>query len=303
MASSDKPEVLESKVKEQEHKEGEKGGIIEKVKEFIHEVEEKVEEVIFGKPTVEVTGIHITQISLEKVEFVVDILVTNPTPLPIPLTDINYSVESDGRKLVSGLIPDAGTIHGHGSETVKIPVTLIFNDIKNILLDVRPGSIIPYKLKVEFIVDIPVFGKLTLPLEKTGEIPIPCKPDIDLVKISFDKFTFEETVATLHLKLENKNDFELGLTGLDCEIWLSDMNIGSVELKKSEKIEKHGTGSVEIPISFRPKDFGTSLWNMISGKGIGYTLKGYLYVDSPFGPMKLPIGKVGSTICENQKHG
>ncbi|KAM0940067.1 hypothetical protein DsansV1_C19g0160011 [Dioscorea sansibarensis] len=303
MASSGKPEVLESKVTEKEHKEGEKGGFIEKVKDFVHEVEEKVEEAIFGKPTVKVTGVHIPQISLEKIQIVVDILVTNPTPLPIPLSDINYSVESDGRKLVSGLIPDAGTIKGHGSETVKIPVNLIFDDIKKTLLDIRPGCIIPYKLKVDFIVDVPIFGKLTLPLEKTGEIPIPYKPDIDLVKISFDKFSFEETVASLHLKLENKNDFELGLTGLDLEIWLSDMNIGSVELKKSAKIEKQGTGSIEIPITFRPKDFGTSLWNMIRGKGIGYTLKGYLYVDTPFGPMKLPIVKVGATICDNEKHG
>ncbi len=59
--------------------------------------------------------------------------------------------------------------------------------------------------------DVPVFGRLTLPLEKTGEIPIPYKPDIDIEKIKFEKFSLEEIVAVLDLKLENRNDFDLGL--------------------------------------------------------------------------------------------
>ncbi|KAF2325632.1 hypothetical protein GH714_031477 [Hevea brasiliensis] len=240
MASSDKPEVIDRDVKEKDHNEDEdKGGFIDKVKDFIHDIGEKIEGAIgFGKPTADVTGIHIPSINLEKADLVVDVLVKNPNPIPIPLIDINYLIESDGRKLVSGLIPDAGTIHAHGEETVKIPVTLIYDDIRSTYNDIKPGSIIPYRIKVDLIVDVPVFGRLTLPLEKTGEIPIPYKPDIDLEKIHFERFSFEETVAMLHLKLENKNDFDLGLNGLDYEVWLSDVSIGGAELAKSTKIDK-----------------------------------------------------------------
>ncbi|KAG1363671.1 desiccation-related protein [Cocos nucifera] len=300
MASSDKPEVVEREVKDKEHEEEgkheEKGGFIEKVKDFIHDIGEKIEGAIgFGKPTADVTGVHIPSINLEKAEIVVDVLVTNPNPIPIPLIDINYLIESDGRKLVSGLIPDAGTIHAHGSETVKIPVTLIYDDIKSTYDDIKPGSIIPYRIKVDLIVDVPIFGRLTLPLEKKGEIPVPYKPDVDLEKIHFNKFSFEETMATLHLKLENKNDFDLGLNALDYEIWLSDVSIGAAELTKSTKIEKNGITKMEIPIAFRPKDFGSALWDMIRGRGTGYSIKGNLDVDTPFGQMKLPISKEGGT--------
>ncbi|KAH7681177.1 LEA14-like protein [Dioscorea alata] len=300
MASSDNPEVVEREVKEKEHKEEEKdeekGGFIEKVKDFIHDIGEKIEGAIgFGKPTADVSGVHIPHISMEKVDIVVDVLISNPNPLPIPLVDINYLIESDGRKLVSGLIPDAGTIHAHGSETVKIPVTLIFDDIKKTYHDIKPGSIIPYRIRVELLVDVPIFGRLTLPLEKTGEIPIPYKPDVDLEKIHFDKFSFEETVATLHLKLENKNDFDLGLNVLEYEIWLSDVSVGSGEMNKSTKIEKQGITKMEIPITFRPKDFGSALWDMIRGRGTGYTIKGHIDADTPFGSMKLPISKEGGT--------
>lgn len=299
MASSDNPEVVEREFKEKhkdEEKNEEKGGFLDKVKDFIQDIGEKIEGAIgFGKPTADVTGVHIPSINLHKAEIVVDVLVSNPNPIPIPLIDIQYAIESDGRKLVSGLIPDAGTIHAHGSETVKIPVVLIYDDIKDTYDDIKPGSIIPYTVKVNLIVDVAIFGRLTIPLEKKGEIPVPYKPDVDVENIHFEKFSFEETIATLHLKLENKNDFDLALNKMDYEIWLSDVNIGSAELTESTKVDKKGISKMKIPISFRPKDFGSALWDMIRGRGIGYSIKGNVDVDTPFGSMKLPISKEGGT--------
>ncbi|RZB67314.1 Late embryogenesis abundant protein Lea14-A isoform A [Glycine soja] len=306
MSTSDKPEVVERGSKDEKHKEDDqeegKGGFIEKVKDFIHDIGEKIEEAIgFGKPTADVTAIHIPSINLHKADLVVDVLIKNPNPVPIPLIDIDYLVDSDERKLVSGLIPDAGTIGAHGEQTVKIPVTLIYDDIKQTYADIKPGSIIPYRVKVSLIFDVPILGRLTLPLEKTGEIPIPYKPDIDLEKIHFERFSFEETIATLHLKLENKNDFDLGLNALDYEVWLGDVSIGGAELTKSAKIEKSGISYIDIPITFRPKDFGSALWDMIRGRGTGYTMKGHIDVDTPFGAMKLPISKEGGTTRLKKK--
>lgn len=308
MASYDKSDVSEREVKDRGEKEESKdeGGFLGRVKGFIQDIGEKIEETIgFGKPTADVTEIHIPHINMEKAEIVVDILITNPNPVPIPLVDINYLIESDGRKLVSGLIPDAGTIHAHGSETVKIPIVLIYDDIKNTYDDIQPGMVIPYKVKVDFIVDVPVFGRLTFPLEKTGEIPIPYKPEVDLDNIHFDKFSFEETVATLHLKLGNKNDFDLCLNDIDLEVWLCDVSIGSADLKESSKIEKQGSSFVDVPITFRPKDCGSALWDMIRGKGTGYSIKGNINVGTPFGDMKLPITKDGgeTRLKKNKEDG
>ena len=46
-----------------------------KVKDFIHDIGEKIEGAIgFGKPTADVTGLHVPSINLEKAEFVIEIL-------------------------------------------------------------------------------------------------------------------------------------------------------------------------------------------------------------------------------------
>uniref|UniRef100_A0A803M5G6 Water stress and hypersensitive response domain-containing protein n=2 Tax=Chenopodium quinoa TaxID=63459 RepID=A0A803M5G6_CHEQI len=314
MASDDKPDIADrvyrekapEKTPEKEEEEEEKGGFIEKVKDFIQDIGEKIEGAIgFGKPTADVSGIHIPHISLHKAELVLDVLVKNPNPVPIPLVDINYCIDSEGRKLISGLIPDAGTIHAHGSETIKIPVCLIYDDIKQTYKDIKPGSIIPYRLKVDLIIDVPVLGRITIPLEKHGKIPIPYKPDIDIEKIKFKRFSFEETVATIHLKIENKNDFDLGLKDLDYEVWLGHVNIGGADLEKSKNLPQNGISYMDLPVTFRPKEFGSALWDMIRGRGTGYSMKGNINVDTPFGEMKLPISKEGGTtrLTKKKKDG
>lgn len=62
--------------------------------------------------------------------------------------------------------------------------------------------------------DVPVIGRITIPLEKKGEVPIPHKPDVDLEKIDWDHLSLEETSATLHFSLKNMNKFDIGKSTL-----------------------------------------------------------------------------------------
>uniref|UniRef100_A0A2N9HPB6 Water stress and hypersensitive response domain-containing protein n=1 Tax=Fagus sylvatica TaxID=28930 RepID=A0A2N9HPB6_FAGSY len=304
MASSNKPEVVEKNVKGEEHKEDEKdkgkGAWIENVWNSFYDFGMKKIEGAFGKPTAKFTGIHIPFINREKADIVVDVLMKNPSLIPIPLTDINFLIESDERNLISGGL-DAGTIPAYGEVTVKVRFTLIYDVIKHTVADIiKPGSKIPYKIKV----DVPFIGRQTT---LTGEINIPDKPAIhDIEDIKFERISFEETVAFLHLKLENKNDSDLslkdhyafrlfdvsigvedlansakldknGITHIDIsitfslnkdhyEVRLCDMIIGVADLAKSSKLDKNG-----ITITFRPnKDFGSALRDWIKRKCTGY---------------------------------
>jgi LEA14-like dessication related protein len=184
----------------------------------------------FAKPTAKFTGIHIPFINREKADIVVDVLMKNPSLIPIPLTDINFLIESDERNLISGGL-DAGTIPAYGEVTVKVRSTLIYDDITHTFADIKPGSKIPYKIKV----DVPFIGRQTT---LTGEINIPDKPAIhDIEDIKFERISFEETVAFLHLKLENKNDSDLSLKD-HYAFRLCDVSIGVEDLANSASLIK-----------------------------------------------------------------
>jgi LEA14-like dessication related protein len=152
MADSDEKEVvaLEQKVGnvsiEDRGVEEEEGG----VKGFFKDVGEAIGGMFsWGKPDADISGFDIPVLNTKRAEIVIDVLITNPNPLPIPLVDMIYNISSDGRELCSGTIPDAGTVHAHGKETVKIPLTLIYKDIVDTFDDIEPGQVLPYLAKVK----------------------------------------------------------------------------------------------------------------------------------------------------------
>ena len=98
------------------------------------------------------------------VDIVADVLVTNPNAIPIPLVDINYLINSNERKLISGTISDTGTIHTLVSGIIKVPLTLIYEDIKSTNSEIEPDTILPYRALAELIVDVPVIARITIPV-------------------------------------------------------------------------------------------------------------------------------------------
>ncbi len=116
---------------------------------FFKEIGDSIESAFsWGKPEANVSDFHIPSITLKQAEVIISVLITNPNPVPIPLLEIVYSMESEGRHLCSGDIPDAGTVHAHGSEIIKIPILLIYKDIVETFEEIKPGHVIPYLLKV-----------------------------------------------------------------------------------------------------------------------------------------------------------
>jgi LEA14-like dessication related protein len=268
---------------------------------FIKDVGEAITGIFsWGKPDADIAGFNIPVLNTKRAEIIIDVLITNPNPIPIPLVDMIYEISSDGRKLCSGTIPDAGTVHAHGKETVKIPLTLIYKDIVDTFDDIEPGQILPYLAKVTMLIDVPVIGRITIPLEKEGEIPIPHKPDVDLDKIDWDHLSLEETSATLHLTLKNLNKFDIGINSFEYDLQIADVSIGKASLKESTEVKGEGVGKLQVPITFRPKDFGGALWDIMRGRGTGYTMVGAINVDTPFGPMHLPFSKTSETTLKGK---
>ena len=54
-----------------------------------------------------------------------------------------------------------------------------------------------------------------------------------------------------------------------------------------------GTGTVQIPIAFSPKELGLGVLRMLGGSGSAYGLSGTMAVKTPYGKMSLPINAIG----------
>lgn len=87
----------------------------------------------------------------------------------------------------------------------------------------------------------------------------------------------------------------VGLKKFEYDLKLADVSIGQASLEKATDIRGGDTGLLQVPITFRPKEFGGALWDIVRGKGTGYAMVGSVEVNTPFGPMHLPFNKTSET--------
>jgi LEA14-like dessication related protein len=131
------------------------------------------------KPTASLKGLKLDNINLQSATLLFDVELSNPYPVPLPLSNIDYNVTSSTNNLFSGKADLQTTIPAKESTTVSLPAEINYLDIVKAFKGIRPGSKIPYNADVGLSVDTPALGMLRLPLNKTGQLSVPAVPNID----------------------------------------------------------------------------------------------------------------------------
>lgn len=91
-----------------------------------------------------------------------------------PSADLVFDIDSDGHKIISGLIPDAGTIYAHGSGDRQDPHRHRLHLQRHQAREHHPLPPLGRPL-----VDVDIIGRIKLrevrqdPCPKSGEIPVP----------------------------------------------------------------------------------------------------------------------------------
>ncbi|RZC93379.1 hypothetical protein C5167_021672 [Papaver somniferum] len=102
--------------------------------------------------------VDISKMGLHAITFMANISITNP-----------YA----GKEIVSGTMPDPGDIVENDVTLLKVPVKVPYNILITIAKDIGKDWDIDYEVRIGLIVDLPIFGNITIPLSKTGEIKLP----------------------------------------------------------------------------------------------------------------------------------
>jgi LEA14-like dessication related protein len=247
-----------------------------------------------AKPSARLVGISVSEISPDSVTLAVDVDVTNPNLLPLPMANLDYKLASGVATFLSGEAPLEGAVPGMGSKTFTLPVTLKYAELLSRLKGVTPGMVVPYDAEVGLSVDLPVLGMTRFPLAKSGELPIPAMPKVSIRDIAWSTVSLNETAGVVTLNVENPNAFALNLQKLNYGL-----SLGGVEVAKSSLAEvvafeaNGGAGTVQIPITFSPKELGLGVLRMLGGSESAYGLSGTMAVDTPYGKMSLPINAIG----------
>ena len=133
---------------------------------------------IMEKPTADITGMKLQDISATAATMLFDVKVNNPYTVPLPMSNLDYALSSGGEQFLTGQAEALGTVPAGGSKTLGVPVRISYLELINVVKGARPGSTIPYKADMGLSVDVPVLGTLRLPMSREGELAIPSAPGL-----------------------------------------------------------------------------------------------------------------------------
>ena len=128
---------------------------------------------MLGKPSAHITGVKVQDISLTEATMLFDVKVDNPYTLPLPMSNVDYALSSQGQQFLTGKADVQGTVPAGGSKTLGVPVRIRFLQLIKAVKGARPGATIPYKAELGLSVDVPALGPLRVPMSKDGELAIP----------------------------------------------------------------------------------------------------------------------------------
>lgn len=82
------------------------------------------------------------------------------------------------RVIVSGKIPDPGSIKANDSTMLDVPVKVPHSVLVSLVRDIGGDWDIDYTLELGLIIDIPVVGNITIPISYSGEYKLPTLSDL-----------------------------------------------------------------------------------------------------------------------------
>lgn len=247
------------------------------------------------KPTAHVIGVSIRGLSLENVVLLFDVEVQNPYAAGLPLIDLGYSLASGGTKFLEGTVTPTGTIPARGSQVLQVPATVPFSSLYTTLKGIKPGANVPYTADFRIGVNVPVLGKIDVPLSKSGEFPVPAVPQVELSSLAVGKLSLDQMKATAILQIKNTNQFPLDLTRLGVSFALGGQEVGGSKLSNPVSLPSGQATKLEIPLSFSPRAVGIGLVNLLKGDQIAYKVSGSIDANTRYGPLSLPFSHVGNT--------
>lgn len=252
------------------------------------------------KPGVTVKGVRFGDVSMDGLTLFFDTEVSNPYAVDLPLTNLDYSLASQGAKFLTGSAPVQGTVPANGSKVVALPAKVAFGPMLSMLKGVKPGAVVPYAATMKLSVDGPAgVGKLALPLSKSGELPVPAVPDVSLSDLKINDLSISNAKATLSLNIKNTNQFAVSLARMGLGLELAGSQVSSAAVTNALSLKPGDSGTIEVPVNLSLANLGLSALNALRGKDTGYRLKGDMALETPFGPMTLPLDRGGTTKVRN----
>ncbi len=206
---------------------------------------------------------------------------------------MDYALSTNAEPLLDGSTKLGESIPAQGVKTVTLPLRVDLIGLLDTVQGLRPGQVIPYDAQLGLNVEVPGAGTVSLPLSKSGELPIPAPPEVSVASVAWESMSLSEVTGTLLLDVTNPNEFAFTLKSFDYDLSLSGHEVARGEGSSTKWLSAGHGGQIRVPLSFSPGSAGSALLGMLGGTQIDYAVSGKLDIETPYGMISSPYEKSG----------
>jgi LEA14-like dessication related protein len=259
---------------------------------------EQAGELVSGtKPTGEVKGVKLSRLDFKGIDLVFDLQVDNPNPVKITLDHLDYELKLLNRSFLTGEQGMGMSLPANGLSQVKLPVRMEFEKLLSSYKELSKRDELPYQIALGLGFDVPLLGRIRLPVQYQGRLPILKIPDISLNRLDIQRLTLQKADLILEFEVVNPNRFALMLDRLDYQLKLNGIDVGNGALSQSLKVEQGGQGRIRLPLTLNFMQAGRGLYTALLGdSGISYELNGALDASGEIPLLdgfRMPLAKQG----------
>ena len=249
------------------------------------------------QPTAQVKDVKLSGLDLNGIDLIFNLQVDNPNPVKIVLDHLDYDLKLSDRSFLKGEQGMGMNLVANGASQVKLPVRMEFEQLLKQYGQLEKQDEVPYEIDLGLGFDVPLLGRIRLPVNYEGRLPIPKMPDVKLSNIEVKRLTLQKADLMVELEVANPNQFAVMLDKLDYQLKLNGIDVGGGALSQSMKIDQRGRGRITLPLSLDMMQAGRGLYGaFIGGSGLRYELDGSLDAsgDTPIlGEFQIPLDRQG----------
>ena len=216
-------------------------------------------------PQVSFENVKLTGLSFEKADLMFDLKVINPNDFNITLSGFDYDLLINQNSFLSGKQNKGIAVKANDFSIVQIPLSLKYMDLYDTYKSFENDDVLKYTLKTGILFDIPMLGKVRIPVSKSGELPSLKLPTISFKSIKLDNLGFSGADLTLEIGVDNPNAMNLLLNKMDYNLNVNGNQWASGIAAEKINVKEKGESTLKIPVKLDFLQMGTTAYQLLQG--------------------------------------
>lgn len=234
---------------------------------------------VMRKPEVRIAGTELEALSFSGLTLRFDMEIRNPNPIGIGLAGFDYELQIEGNPFVSGEVRDKVTIAARDRSIIPLPVELGFAEIAQTIADLEGKEEAAYQLSSGFSFDLPVLGRVRVPVQTDGTFPVLRPPRLQVVGLRLNEISLSGASLALDLELINRNSFKVFIESLEYRFQVDKREWASGMHQARVRILENDSAGLTVPLDLDFGALGRGVYQLIlGGQRLEYALEANVHV-------------------------